>query len=196
MGKAAVTRQTILQKAFELIYINGYQSTSIDHIIATTQVTKGAFFYHFKNKEEMGLAVVNEIMEQTMGKMLLEPLLVAENPMDAIYQMMEYLLVQEPSLQIKYGCPTNNLIQEMAPLNEKFSEALAKIMNQMLLAIENAIERAKTFGLVNTAVNSREVAIFITAGYGGIRNLGKLYETSDYYQAYLKALRAYLQSLA
>ncbi len=195
MGKAAVTRQTILQKAFELIYINGYQSTSIDHIIATTQVTKGAFFYHFKNKEEMGLAVVNEIMEQTMGKMLLEPLLVAENPMDAIYQMMEYLLVQEPSLQIKYGCPTNNLIQEMAPLNEKFSEALAKIMNQMLLAIENAIERAKTFGLVNSAVNSREVAIFITAGYGGIRNLGKLYETSDYYQAYLKALRTYLQSL-
>ncbi len=48
MKKAEVTRLNILQKAFELIYVNGYQTTSIDQIIATTQVTKGAFFYHFK----------------------------------------------------------------------------------------------------------------------------------------------------
>ncbi len=195
MGKAAVTRLTILQKAFELIYINGYQSTSIDDIIATTKVTKGAFFYHFKSKEEMGLAVINEMMEQTMGKMLLEPLLSSENPLNAIYEMMKYLLIQDPYLQIKYGCPTNNLIQEMAPLNEKFSEALSKIMNQMLLAMENAIEKAKNLGLVKAEVNSKEVAIFVASGYGGIRNLGKLYGTNDYYQAYLKALKAYLDSL-
>lgn len=195
MGKAAATRLTILQKAFELIYINGYQSTSIDDIIATTQVTKGAFFYHFKNKEEMGLAVINEMMEQTMGKMLLEPLLSSENPLNGIYEMMEYLLIQDPYLQIKYGCPTNNLIQEMAPLNEKFSEGLSKIMNQMLVAMENAIERAKNLGLVKVEVNSREVAIFVASGYGGIRNLGKLYGTNDYYQAYLKALKSYFESL-
>lgn len=195
MGKAAVTRLTILQKAFELIYINGYQSTSIDDIIATTKVTKGAFFYHFKNKEEMGLAVINEMMEQTMGKMLLEPLLSSENPLNAIYEMMEYLLIQDPYLQIKYGCPTNNLIQEMAPLNEKFSDALSIIMNQMLLAIENAIERAKNLGLVKASIDSKEVAIFVTSGYGGIRNLGKLYGTNDYYQAYLKALKSYFESL-
>lgn len=195
MGKAAATRLTILQKAFELIYINGYQSTSIDDIIATTQVTKGAFFYHFKNKEEMGLAVINEMMEQTMGKMLLEPLLSSENPLKAIYEMMEYLLIQDPYLQIKYGCPTNNLIQEMAPLNEKFSEALSKIMNQMLLAMENAIGKAKNLGLVKAEVNSKGVAIFVASGYGGIRNLGKLYGTSNYYQAYLKALKSYLDSL-
>lgn len=195
MGKAAATRLTILQKAFELIYINGYQSTSIDDIIATTQVTKGAFFYHFKNKEEMGLAVINEMMEKTMGKMLLEPLLSSENPLNAIYEMMEYLLIQDPYLQIKYGCPTNNLIQEMAPLNEKFSEALSKIMNQMLLAMENAIEKAKDLDLVKAEVNSKEVSIFIASGYGGIRNLGKLYGTSNYYQAYLKALKSYFESL-
>lgn len=195
MGKAAATRLTILQKAFELIYINGYQSTSIDDIIATTKVTKGAFFYHFKNKEEMGLAVINEMMEQTMGKMLLEPLLFSENPLNAIYEMMKYLLIQDPYLQIKYGCPTNNLIQEMAPLNEKFSEALSKIMNQMLLAMENAIGKAKNLGLVKAEVNSKEVAIFVASGYGGIRNLGKLYGTNDYYQAYLKALKSYLDSL-
>lgn len=37
MKKAETTRLNILQKAFELIYVKGYQTTSIDDIIATTQ---------------------------------------------------------------------------------------------------------------------------------------------------------------
>ncbi|RAJ08805.1 TetR family transcriptional regulator [Chitinophaga skermanii] len=52
MNKAAATRLNMLQKAFELIYVKGFQTTSIDDILATTQVTKGAFYYHFKNKDE------------------------------------------------------------------------------------------------------------------------------------------------
>jgi TetR/AcrR family transcriptional regulator, transcriptional repressor for nem operon len=51
MKKSAITRQMLLQNAFQLIYVKGYQSTSIDDIIATTHVTKGAFFHHFQNKE-------------------------------------------------------------------------------------------------------------------------------------------------
>ena len=52
--KAAATRLNILQKAFGLVYQNGYRTTSVDDIIATTQVTKGAFFYHFKHKDGNG----------------------------------------------------------------------------------------------------------------------------------------------
>lgn len=195
MGKASETRLTILQKAFELIYINGYQATSIDEILATTKVTKGAFYYHFKNKEEMGLAVINEMMQQTMGKMLLEPMLTSPEPLKAIYEMMEYLLIQEPHLQIKYGCPTHNLIQEMSPLNESFNQALAQIMNEALESIKNAIERAKSFGQVRAEISSEQVAIFVSSSYAGIRNLGKLYQNSTYYHLYLNELQAYLNRL-
>ncbi|MDN3709585.1 TetR family transcriptional regulator [Myroides ceti] len=55
MKKAEATRLTILKKAYELIYINGYQTTSIDDILATTKVTKGALYYHFKIKTKWGL---------------------------------------------------------------------------------------------------------------------------------------------
>ena len=61
MKKAEGTRRNILEKAFELIYERGYQNTSIDDILATTGVTKGAFYYHFQNKDEMGLAIIHEI---------------------------------------------------------------------------------------------------------------------------------------
>ncbi|MCD8540676.1 MAG: TetR/AcrR family transcriptional regulator [Leadbetterella sp.] len=55
MKKAEVTRLTILQKAFELIYVKGYQASSVDDILATTQVTKGAFYYHSKIKMKWAL---------------------------------------------------------------------------------------------------------------------------------------------
>ncbi|WP_312076739.1 TetR/AcrR family transcriptional regulator [Chryseobacterium sp.] len=71
MKKSEATRLNILQKAFELIYVKGYQTASVDEIIATTQVTKGAFYYHFKTKDEMGLAIINELMIPTSKILLL-----------------------------------------------------------------------------------------------------------------------------
>ena len=73
ISKAATTRLNILQKAFTLVYKNGYRATSIDEIIATTQVTKGAFFYHFKNKDEMGLAMIYEVLYSSMQDALINP---------------------------------------------------------------------------------------------------------------------------
>src|SRR5690606_1829429 len=94
--KAAATRLNILQKAFELVYQNGYRTTSVDEIIATTQVTKGAFFYHFKNKDEMGLAMINEVMQPGMRKSLIEALPNNGNPVEEIYNMIESLLLKDP----------------------------------------------------------------------------------------------------
>ena len=195
MKKSEVTRQTILQKAFELIYVNGYQATSIDHIIATTQVTKGAFFYHFKTKEEMGLAVISEVMYGAMSSGMVEPLLASEDPLTDIYAMMEALLLTNPYMQLKYGCPTYNLIQEMAPLNASFSKELSRIMELSRGTISHAIAQGKAMGQVRKDVDGLKVANFIMAGYGGVRILGKLEHTNACYHAYLEELKGYLHSL-
>lgn len=85
MKKSEATRLNILRKAFELIYEKGYQTTSVDEIIATTQVTKGAFYYHFKTKDEMGLAIINELMRSSFQDTFIDPFQVSENPLDTIY---------------------------------------------------------------------------------------------------------------
>ena len=103
MKKAAATRLNILQKAFELIYARGYQATSIDEIIATTQVTKGAFFYHFKNKDEMGLAIIEEMLKPTLNNSFISPLERDENPIPAIYNLMRHLLTRDKFLKPEYG---------------------------------------------------------------------------------------------
>jgi AcrR family transcriptional regulator len=195
MGKAIETRHLILGKAFELIYVNGYQATSIDDIIATTQVTKGAFFYHFKNKDEMGLAVINELMYPSMYEAYVKPLADSQQPVKDIYALMKYLLMDDTFMQAKYGCPAGNLTQEMSPLNNEFSAALAKLVKQWQEAIRKCIVNGKKAGTIRTNVNAQQVAYFVMSGYWGIRNFGKLYGSNACYSIYLAELKQYLKGL-
>ena len=195
MKKAEATRLMILQKAFELIYVKGYQTTSIDDIIATTKVTKGAFYYHFKTKDEMGLAIINEILKPTLTNSFIEPLQTEENPLDAIYNLMDNLLMKNDFLKVEYGCPASNFTQEMTPWNSEFNKALNELTQEWTKAITATIERGKKNGAIRKDVNAKQVTIFVMSGYWGIRNLGKLENSKKVYVSYLKQLKLYLDSL-
>jgi AcrR family transcriptional regulator len=195
MSKAEITRLNILKQAFGLIYTRGYQATSIDDIIATTKMTKGAFFYHFKTKDEMGLAMIREVMIPGMDEALIMPLLKGDDPVKEIYSMMQGLLMENPLFEVRYGCPAINLIEEMAPLQPLFHEVLSGLTTKWQEAMQKSITRGKAAGRIRNEVNARQVASFIAAGYGGIRNMGKLYGVACY-TTYLKELKNYLQQLS
>jgi AcrR family transcriptional regulator len=193
-AKAAATRLNILQKAFGLVYQNGYRTTSVDDIIATTQVTKGAFFYHFKNKDEMGLAMINEVMVPGMQEALVGPLSACNDPVTEIYAMMHSLLMENPFFIVKYGCPAVNLVEEMASQNEAFQQTLMKLNSQWHEAIAACLEKGKVSGNIKKDVDTNQAAYFIMAGYGGIRNLGKIYG-KEVYKGHLEQLKIYLENL-
>ena len=195
MNKAEATRLNILQKAFELIYVNGYQTTSIDQIIATTQVTKGAFYYHFKTKYEMGLAIVNEILKPTLTKSFLEPLLEERDPLEAIYKLIHDLLLENDFMKVEYGCPAANLMQEMTPWNADFSKVLDELTKQCTKLMITAIEKGKKEGFIRKDVSARQVTLFVMSGYWGIRNFGKLENNKAVYLPFLKELKKYLNAL-
>ncbi len=195
MTKATATKMVILEKAFELIYVKGYQATSIDDIIARTKVTKGAFFYHFKNKDEMGLAVITDLMTPQMNSSFVNELKCEKDPVKAIYSLMEQLLLKSPLLLREYGCPAGNLSQEMSPLDPHFSKALLVLFNQWKDRLKDSINKGKKAGLIRKDVDAKQVAYFVMAGYWGIRNVGKLDGSADCYRVYLKQLKHYLKSL-
>ena len=195
MKKSEATRLNILQKAFELIYVKGYQTTSVDEIIATTQVTKGAFYYHFKTKDEMGLAIINELLKPTFKNTFIEPFKNIKNPLDTIYNLMYNLLMENENLKVEYGCPASNFTQEMAPWNIDFTKALNELSLQWEQAILDAIEKGKENGVIKAKVSAKEVAVFVMSGYWGVRNLGKLENSKSVYLIYLKGLKTYFETL-
>lgn len=194
MSKAAVTRNHILENAFKLIYLKGYQATSIDEIIASTAVTKGAFFYHFKNKEDMGLAMIKEVMYPGMVPYMIDVLGRTDDLIEDIYNMIKALLLYNPFFKVEYGCPAVNLIDEMAPLNESFRKALMNIMVEWQAAIEKCLLTAQANGRLNPAFKPKQIALYITANYSGVRNIGKVFGKPAYVE-FLKQFKIYLKTL-
>lgn len=194
MNKAESTRADILSKAFELIYQHGYQSTSVDKIINSTQLTKGAFYYHFKNKDEMGIAVIREVIVPKLEEHLLQPLQGALDPVQKIYEIFERKLMNDPEINIDFGCPTNNLVQEMSPINIKFHKALRGVLDKWIKVIREALEEGKKQHTVHPAVDSEGAAEFIVASYEGLKSIGKIYG-KRLYVSYLPQLKVYLETL-
>jgi TetR/AcrR family transcriptional repressor of nem operon len=49
-------RTRLLDAALTVIRSKGFSATSVDELCRTAGVTKGAFFHHFRSKEELGVA--------------------------------------------------------------------------------------------------------------------------------------------
>ena len=55
----------LLDAALSVIRIKGYSATTVDELCAAAGVTKGAFFHHFRSKDELGVAAADYWSETT-----------------------------------------------------------------------------------------------------------------------------------
>lgn len=63
MARASNTRTRIMDVAQDAILAKGFDATSIDEIVASAQITKSGFFYHFRDKNALALALIERYIE-------------------------------------------------------------------------------------------------------------------------------------
>lgn len=64
-ARAEATRQAIIAAAVRLFQEVGYGNTDMIDIIDRAEVTKGGFYYHFKTKEAVAAAIIEEADART-----------------------------------------------------------------------------------------------------------------------------------
>src|SRR6202521_3067777 len=121
------TRERLLQAAFREVYRYGFQSAGIDTILAATNVTKGALYYHFESKEALGYAIIEEIISEITRDRWVLPLQRSKdkNPVDALIGIVQAIPARPRD--VRNGCPLVNLAQEMSLLDEQFRKRLERI---------------------------------------------------------------------
>ncbi len=65
--KKAPARAKILEAALAVIRAKGYAATTVDDLCAAAGVTKGAFFHHFKSKDDLAVAAADHWSDMTGG---------------------------------------------------------------------------------------------------------------------------------
>ena len=121
------TRERLLQAASREIYRSGFQSAGLGTILASAGVTKGALYYHFKSKEALGYAVVEEVIAPDVQGKWVRPLQGVKDPIDALIGAVRRIPVRPED--VRGGCQLNNLAQEMSPLDAGFRKRLAIIFD-------------------------------------------------------------------
>ena len=65
--KGAETREKILDTAQAMVLDRGFSGVSIDRLIDTLGMTKGAFFHHFRNKNELATDLIKRYSESDLA---------------------------------------------------------------------------------------------------------------------------------
>ena len=187
------TRERLLHAASREIYRSGFQSASLDTILASAGVTKGALYYHFKNKQALGYAVVEEVISPYTRGMWVRPLRSVKDPIGALIAIVQRLSVRPED--VCGGCQLNNLAQEMSPLDAGFRKRLETIFDAWREATASVLRQGQIHGNVRRNVEPNNAASLLIAMVEGYGSLAKNAQDPKVIRAGIKNIVGWLRSL-
>lgn len=189
------TRKHILDVAFWEVYRFGFQGVSVDDIVKRTKLTKGAFYHCFPTKMDLGYALIDEVIKPMILDRWIKPLEELENPLHGILQQMEKFIVRAPFEQLKYGCPLNNLVQEMAPVDRGFKARLQAALSLWIDETEKHLKRAQANGFIRKDIKTRQLAQFVVMTHEGYFGLMKGLDDPSAVKSLFSSLKQYFATL-
>lgn len=187
------TRERLLQAAFREVHRSGFQSASIDTILAATNVTKGALYHHFDSKEALGYAVVEEKIAKLTHDRWLRPMLSDGEAIDILIGVVRRIPARHQD--VRAGCPLLLLSQEMSPLDEQFRKRLERIFLDWQEGIARLLRRGQAQGTVRRDVNPNEAASFLIATVEGYGTLAKNAQDAKVWKAGIRNIVGWLKTL-
>lgn len=189
------TRRLILEAAFQEIYHHGYQGMRLDVVLTSTGLTKGALYHHFPNKQALGYAVVDEVIRDMVHQIWEGQLTDSADPLGSLLHVIGHIgEIFGPDI-VTYGCPVNNLAQEMSPLDEGFRLRLDAVYQEWRGLIQQAFERAQTAGDLRANIHCANLAGFVLAATSGCIGTAKNAQSLEQLQNCGAVLVDYLESL-
>jgi TetR/AcrR family transcriptional regulator, transcriptional repressor for nem operon len=189
------TRLALLSAAFDEINQHGFQAASLAKIINETKVSKGALYHHFPSKLEMGYAVVDELIAESVKEMWITPLNQADNIIDALLAQIDNAIGKRNEKNICFGCPLNNLAQEMSPIDEGFRERINSIFDLWRTTIDEKLKEGQKNGIVKETISTDASAYFIVAAIEGATSLAKNAKSVDVLRTSLQGLKEHIETL-
>ena len=188
------TRQKLLQAAFTEIYRKGFQAASLTQILAETSLTKGALYHYFPDKKTLGLAVVEEMVRPYMASMS-QPLAETPQPLATMQLLLAAKAAENEPQIVALGCPLNNLMQEMSPIDETFRLHLNAIFQDWVAVLRDALTRGIKSGEVRRDVDASETAFFIVSALEGCVGMSKNTQSIKIFRGCLTQLGRFLDTL-
>ena len=186
--KGEKTRQMIVDKTTLLFTKNGYHNTSLNQILRATGLAKGGFYFHFKSKEALGMAVLTDL-ESCWTNEILPNMMRGKDAREKLEIMFSSPGDCAAEGDLRPTILLLNLATEMTEVHDAFSNKLQEIFKGWRLTIEAILEEGKLEHLFRSEVDSRALAGIILSNILGANLLALLDRNSDTYAQQLSTLK-------
>lgn len=172
---AELTRQRIVNAARAVFLKRGVSKSTLEHIAAEANVTRGAVYWHFENKTDIFHAIREQVflpLIDSIDDTLAPAINTIENPLNQI----------EASLCNTINDLNSNLemreTYEIIMIKCEYVDEFASVLHQMLHncsciveKLEAAYERAQAQDLLATPLSPRALALDTHLFFGGLLHM-------------------------
>lgn len=140
---AANAKDRLLDAALHVIRAKGYSATTVDDLCAEAKVTKGAFFHHFKSKEDLGVCAAQHWDAVTGAFFASAPYHQLPDPLERV---LAYIDLRREMLQgplAAYTCLVGTMVQETYQSSPAIRDACHASIFGHASTLEADLEAAK-----------------------------------------------------
>ncbi len=192
---AQETKNRILLVAMNMIREKGFTATRVDEICAAAGITKGAFFHHFKSKDDMAQQAAQFFSDFADNLFRNAPYQSIEDPVERLLGYIDFrhsILEGEVS---EFTCLLGTMVQEVHFSHPEIREACQSHIwghaETLVPTIQEAIDQHPRA----QGVDARDLALFTQSVLQGAFILSKASQSPEIAQASVRHLRRYVQDL-
>lgn len=189
------TRDNLMEAAFGLVRRKGLSATSVDEICAAAGVSKGAFFHHFKSKEELAAAAADHWSAVTEAFFETAPY---HAPQDPLERLLGYIDLRREMMSgeiAEFTCFVGTMAQEAWATSPPVAAATWDSMRRHGEKLVPDIEAAMDARGISGAWSAQSLALHIVAVTQGAFILAKASGDAAPARASLDHLKRYILGL-
>lgn len=182
---------------FDALYTKGYYASNLKEILEDANTSKGGMYHHFDSKKALTIAAIDLVLTEYINRVWVKPLSESENPLQTLYETINMLscadIYDDYPVDFKYGCPINNLVQELSAADAEIAQRLDGVLNLWEESIVKTLTRVRKNLRIDVSVH--ESASFIIASIEGCYSYAKLHQSKASFDKLSLQVIEYIKSL-
>ncbi|QVL46176.1 MAG: TetR family transcriptional regulator [Methylophilaceae bacterium] len=175
---ANITRQQIIDAAREVFLSKGVSKTSLEQIATRAGVTRGAVYWHFKNKTELFHAMRDQVLLPLIDSLddtLLtteDPTSSSTDPLSAIESFLQNTIQKLNEHQATRE--TYEIMMSKCEYVDDFEDVLQQILNNcshIIVKLEQAYLNAQHQGLISDLHSANQLAMDTHLFFSGLLHM-------------------------
>jgi TetR/AcrR family transcriptional repressor of nem operon len=188
-------RTRLLDAAMQAIRAQGYSATSVDDICREAGLTKGAFFHHFKSKEDLAVAAAAHFSAMAVRLFGTAPYRALHDPLDRLLGYIDFRSAILVGPIPEFTCLLGTMVQEAYDTHPAIRQACETHLDVNIADIAKDVEAAKALYAPEAPWSAESLAAYTQAVLQGAFILAKANGGPDIARECVAHLRRYIEQL-